>query len=111
VSNVNGVIDKLVAADLRFYVCVPWVFGGKEFMLSGDDVKRYMEDPVDVLAGICDVPREAYLGYHRDNFTAYCCALTKAGRGCRKAVAGGTLIQEPKVWLALQGNYCTTHGG
>lgn len=110
-SELNQAIDKLADADLRFYVNVPWVFGGKDFFLSAELVKDYMVDAPAVLARLCGVPREAYLGYHRDNFTALCCAKTRAGKPCRNNVPGGTLLQEPREWLALQGNYCTAHGG
>ncbi|VVE57481.1 hypothetical protein [Pandoraea anhela] len=109
-SDLNTAIDKLAAADLLFLVSVPWVAGGREFRLTQEQVKRYMVDAPLVLAELCGVSRDVYLGYHRDNFTAYCCATTRDGKPCRKSVPGGTLLPEPEAWQALQGKYCTTHG-
>ena len=110
-TDVNEAIDQLAGADLRFYVSVPWVSGKREFYLSPEEVKEYMVDAPGLLARLCGVPREAYLGYHRDNYTAFCCGKTREGKACRNNVPEGTLLQEPREWLRLQGEYCTLHGG
>jgi hypothetical protein len=109
-SDLNRAIDQLAAADLRFHVAVPWAYGQKEFFLSTEEAKAFMVDAPAVLAAQCGVPREAYLGFHRDNFTAHCCATTREGKPCRNSVPGGATLGSPKEWLNLQGQYCTTHG-
>ncbi|MCO6178811.1 hypothetical protein [Ciceribacter sp. RN22] len=103
-------IQSLVRAGIGFYVNVRVPAGGRDILLSPDDVEKYVEDKVGATASLFRATRDEYLAWVESDGNVQCSARTASGHRCRNFISGGGQM-EMDEWKKAQGGYCAVHGG
>lgn len=107
-SNESFITD-LAEKGVSFQVSHASPYGSKSIGLPAEEVIAYSRDPVEYIAKHYGVSRSQYLKWHQSSYCVFCADTTIQGNSCRNIISGGSAIDSPKKWVALQGGYCYVH--
>lgn len=107
-NDLKQFIKTLSERDVGFYCSHPDYSGQRTVYLTAEQLLDYVKDPVAYLANLYGVTSQEYIEWHQSDYSVRCSAKTSAGKQCKNCVAGGSSV-EPKVWVEMQGGYCSIH--
>lgn len=72
-------------------------------------VVRYCDDPDAFWGALYGVTPRQYRLWHDSKYAVACSGYTVRDEPCKAIVTGGSLVDTPRKWVALQGHYCHVH--